>query len=195
MTPDWVAVVLAVVVVLVALAWYLTWSAGRLDRLHHRVQGARGALGNQLLRRAAAAADLASSGVLDPASSVLLAAAAGEALEAAEEEGLDPQAPLDRDLARREAAESDLSRVLRATLGDPAVVRAVRADPVGADLLDALDAACLRVVLARRFHNDAVWQAQRVRGKRVVRWTRLAGRAPMPQTVEIDDEPPDLSGV
>jgi hypothetical protein len=44
--------------------------------------------------------------------------------------------------------------------------------------------------MARRFYNDAVAAAQRVRRKRVVRWARLAGRAGMPPMVEIDDSVP-----
>ena len=44
--------------------------------------------------------------------------------------------------------------------------------------------------LARRFHNDAVTDVRRVRRKRVVRSFRLAGHAELPQTFEIDDDPP-----
>ena len=54
--------------------------------------------------------------------------------------------------------------------------------------------ACERVELARRFHNEAVAQAQRVRRKRVVRWARLAGHAAWPVTVEIDDGTPSGLG-
>lgn len=187
MTSSGWTVVLAVLVVVGALAWYLSFSALRLDRLHHRVAGARAALENQLLRRATAAQDLASSGVLDPATSVLLAADAAEAVAAGTD---DQQAGGAGGLVLREAAESDLSRALRAALDDPELLRALRKDPLGADRLHALEAASHRVPLARRFHNDAVSQTQRVRGKRVVRWARLAGRAPMPETFEMDDDPP-----
>jgi hypothetical protein len=189
--PTGWAVALGVLVVLLLLGWYLTFFAGRLDRLHHRVEGARSALDNQLLRRATAAAELAASGLLDPATSVLLAGAAADAVGAGEASSWDEQ-PLEGGHGEREAAESDLSRTLRAAL-DTEQVRMLRADPLGADLLAALDAACLRVRLARRFHNDAVAQAQRVRGKRVVKAARLSGRAPMPQTFEMDDEPPALT--
>ena len=41
--------------VLLVLGWYLSYSAGRLDRLHHRVETSRAALDAQLARRAAAA--------------------------------------------------------------------------------------------------------------------------------------------
>ncbi len=44
--------------------------------------------------------------------------------------------------------------------------------------------------LARRFHNEAVKEVQRVRTKRVVGLFRLAGHADLPQTVEFDDTLP-----
>jgi hypothetical protein len=172
------ALPLAVLLVLALLAWYLSFSAGRLDRLHHRVEGARGALDAQLVRRAEAAVELAASGHLDPASGLLVAGAAAEALEAGETGD-----------AHRERSESDLTRALQVAL-DEETVQALRADPVAASMVDRLAAACHRVRLARRFHNDAVTDACRVRRKRVVRWARLAGHAPLPQTFEMDDDSP-----
>ena len=65
-----------VVVLLIAVAWYLSYSAARLDRLHAKVEGAMSALDAQLIRRAEAALELANSGVLDPASALLIADAA-----------------------------------------------------------------------------------------------------------------------
>jgi hypothetical protein len=50
------------------------------------------------------------------------------------------------------------------------------------------------VQLARRFHNEAVAQAQRMRRGWAVRTLRLAGRAPMPQTLELDDAWPAALG-
>lgn len=164
------------VLALVVLAWSLSAYAGRLDRLHRRVEAGAVALDAVLLRRAGAARDLAGAGVLDPASAVLLAGAVHRATTAGPGR-------------EREQAESDLSRSLRAAL-DPGAVAAVAGDPEGRALLADLAAAGERVVMARRFANDAVVQAQRVRAKRLVRWARLAGRAPAPVTVELDDEPP-----
>ena len=104
------ALPLAVLLVLALLAWYLSFSAGRLDRLHHRVEGARGALDAQLVRRAEAAVELAASGHLDPASGLLVAGAAAEALEAGETGD-----------TQRERAESDLTRALEVSLDDETV--------------------------------------------------------------------------
>ena len=178
----------------VLVAWYLTFSATRLDRLHARVEGARSALDAQLVRRASVTLQLAASGRLDPATSLLLADAAHEAREA----DIDGAAPdggaadgSAADGLTREQAESDLTSVLRAAFADPEQVEDLRADPVGRDLLRELAAAGLRVQLARRFHNDVVRSARVVRRKRVVRYLRLAGHAPWPQTFEISDTPPE----
>ncbi len=176
--PGWW---LLLALVLALLAWYLTFSAGRLDRLHHRVEGARSALDAQLVRRAETAVELATSGALDPAAGLLVAGAAADALEAGEGQEPDGQG--------RETAESDLSRALQLAL-DPDEVAALREDAVAGALLERLRASCHRVQLARRFHNDAVTDATRVRAKPVVRWGRLAGRAGVPQTFEMDDDPP-----
>jgi hypothetical protein len=54
---------------------YVSWRAGRIDRLHARVDMARVALDVTLLRRSSVAQELATSGLLDPATSLLLAAA------------------------------------------------------------------------------------------------------------------------
>ena len=52
---------------------YVSWRAGRIDRLHARVDMAQAALDVTLLRRGAVALELATSGLLDPATSLLLA--------------------------------------------------------------------------------------------------------------------------
>lgn len=196
---TWLLVVLLAAVV----AWYLSFSAGRLDRLHHRVEGARSALDAQLVRRAEAALELATSGGLDPAAGLLVAGAAADALAAGEPDGdvaagelAHQHAPPDGRLTPdgREQAESDLTRALQAALDDE-IVAALASHEVGRRLLERLVAACRRVQLARRFHNDAVTAAVRVRGKRIVRLARLAGRAPEPQTFEMDDDLPPVLAV
>ncbi len=184
MSAGDVALVLAAVVVLGGLAWWLTARASRLDRLHVRVETTRAALDAALLRRAAAAEALAASGALDPASALLLASASAEAT-----------APLDAPMERveREVAESDLSRALRAVLSPGAVQELHdRRDEVVEELLADLSTACDRVVLARRFANDSVVAARRVRRGAVVRVAHLAGHAPLPRTFDVDDEPPAL---
>jgi len=186
---GWWLVALAVALV---LGWYLSYSAGRLDRLHHKVESSRAALDAQLVRRAAATVEVAQ--LLDPVTGLLLADAASRALSAGEEDQPGP----DRDPLTvppyLEEAENDLSRALYLALDDSDAVAQLQGEPMTADALAVLAQACTRVQLARRFHNDAVAQALRVRRKRVVRWARLAGHAPLPQMIEIDDAlPPALT--
>ena len=217
---TWSETAVVVIVLLALVAWLLWMSASRLDRLHRKVVASRLALDSQLVRRSAAAADLAASGALDPVSSVLLAEAAHEASVADDRGGrelvvavpdladlvaltrqdaADHRAPSRKGVSRavgsglsddRAQAESILSATLRTVLEDPAEVDELYESPDGTALLDALAAAWYRVQLARRFHNEAVAQAQRVRSKVVVRAVRLAGHAAMPDTVELDDSWP-----
>ncbi len=173
----WVSVL--VVIVLVAL--YLRGVAGRLDRLHVRVEAGRDALDAQLVRRTSAALDLAHAGVLDPATSVLLA-----------EEAYGAQTAADR---VRPRAESELTGALNAALPDAATVDQLNSIARGEELLSALSVACGRVVLARRFYNDAVSTTLVIRRRRLVRWLRLAGTAALPSPFEMDDHPPQSLGV
>ena len=211
---SWSEVTLAVAVALLILLWWIWVAASRLDRLHRKTSTSRAALDNQLVRRASAAAELASSGLLDPASSILVGEAAWAALSAGgygrselvaavpdladvvgaeaarpgarEDDASEPLGPADRDLA-----ESELSRTIRAALEDPGEVELLCSVPLGNELIDALAAAWYRVQLSRRFHNEAATQTQRMRRKLLVRLLRLPGHAPLPHTVEIDDEWPE----
>jgi hypothetical protein len=181
---DWLNEVLIVAVVVGAIAVYLSSMAGRLDRLHHRIETTHAGLDAQLLRRVAASQDLASSGLLDPASSLVLSSSAQEALVA------DPE-----DEAARSVAESELTRTLGAVLSGAedvdAVLQAAGPDvDVANQLLDELAVACRRVELARRFHNDVARSTLQLHRKRVVRWFRLAGHTPMPTTTDFDDTTP-----
>ena len=168
---------LLVAALVVVLAWYLTFSATRLDRLHARLEGARSALDAQLVRRASVSLQIAQSGRLDPASGLLLADAAHEAREAG--------------VADREQAESDLTRALHAAFAETGSIEPFESDAAGRELLHELSAACLRVQLSRRFLNDVVRAARVVRRKMVVRYLRLAGHADWPATAEFDDTPPE----
>jgi hypothetical protein len=164
--------ILLAIAIAVLVAVYVSWRAGRLDRLHARLEAARAALDAALLRRNCVAAELASSGLLDPATSVLLAGAAHDARAGQRQ---------------RELAESDLSRALRAAFSQPEF-RASLSGAGGADeLLAELEAAAHQVFLARKFYNNAVAMTIAARGRLLVRVLRLAGRAPVPEFFEIDD--------
>nr|WP_221308414.1 hypothetical protein [Nocardiopsis mwathae] len=176
------AVVFAVLALLVLSGFYVSWRAGRLDRLHTRVETAQASLDAALERRGAVVLELASAPELEPASAVLLADAAGKARRAG-------------DRAARELAESNLSRALRAVVEEPGFADAMAAtrDPVGDDLLAEVEAAAKRVHLARRFYNDGVASVREARSSRLVTLFRLAGHARMPEFFEMDDEPPAWS--
>jgi hypothetical protein len=169
---GWALLALALVVL---LALWLSWTANRLDRMHHRIDVARARLDAQLLRRSGSALELAAGDALDPSTRLLLLDAASQARGAGPEEF--------------EAAESALSQVLRAVLGRADVDR-MRRDPELAPLVDELARDCAKIELARRFHNDVVVTARGLRSRRRVRWLHLAGHAAELQTVDLDDVPP-----
>jgi hypothetical protein len=179
-------VALAVLAVGLVFAWQ---GASRLDRLHRKVAASRIALDSQLVRRASAAMELAASGALDPASAVLVADAAYTASDIGPVTSPAAALKMDGLGAERERAESGLTATLREALGAAEAVRGLRAGPSG-EVVEGLAAAWYRVTLARRFHNEAVAQARRVRRLWYVRLFHLAGRAPMPRTVELDDALP-----
>jgi len=168
------ALTVAVIVICVAIlaGAYVSWRAGRVDRLHARVETARAALDAALVRRSAVALEFAACGLLDPATSLLVAGAAHDARAAGRPS---------------ELAESDLTRALRAALGQPGFRAALAEDGRGDDLLAELEAAAHQVFLARKFYNDAVAVTRDARRRWLVRLLRLAGGAPLPEFFEIDD--------
>jgi hypothetical protein len=175
MTLPWWFWLVAFIVILTG---YVTATSNRLDRLHARLDATRAALDAQLLRRAAITLEIAASGLLDPATSVLLACAGHEARAATGEE------------AEREVVESRLTVALRAAFAEPDEAQTLAAEPTGVGLLAELEAATTKVLLARRFSNDAVTATLAIRRHRLVRWLRLAGRVPAPTFFEMDDERP-----
>lgn len=168
---------------LIALfALYLSMTAGRLDRLHRRIDLAESGLDAQLLRRSGIALELASNGLLDPATSMVLSEAAHAA-----------RISSDKSIPERDIAESDLTEALSAAL-DPEEYAFVLTEKGGPEILAELSAAVQRVELSRRFLNDAVRACSQLRKQRAVRWFHLAGRTPWPTFREINDHVslPDL---
>lgn len=173
------AIIVIILAVLVLTGVYVSWRAGRLDRLHARLETARASLDATLVRRSSITLELASAGLLRPATSLLLATLARDAR----------LAPADRELADRELAESELTKALRTAFSQPGFREsASRAGRAGADeLLAELEATAHQVVLARMFYNDAVLATAAARRRPLARALRLAGGAPMPEFFEIDD--------
>lgn len=164
-----VAAIISIVVllVLIAAAWaYKT--ANRLDRLNVRVDLARGSLDAALARRAVVARVLA-SGLAESGDPATAAIAADLSAAADRAESAEPVA--------REQAENELSAALaRVDVADrpPAMV---------AELADAQT----RVMMARRFYNDAVRDTLALARRRPVRWLRLGGTAAPPEYFEISE--------
>jgi hypothetical protein len=161
---TWLVIVVAAVAL---LASWVTWTATRVDRLHFRVDAGRAALDAQLVRRAAAVQ--------------ALVARVPERLGARPADRLSTaaRAALDADDGIRESAENDLSRALQDLPAD--------LDPA---LLKDLTDASTRVLLARRFYNDAVRDTRALRGRWMPRLLRLGGRRAVPTFFEIDEVTP-----
>lgn len=159
----WSLTTVLVLVLMAGLLWaYQT--ANRLDRLHVRCDMSWQALDSALARRAVVARAVAADAYGDAPDGRRLAALAAAA----------ERAPR----GSREGSENELSTALAAV--DPATV------PVA--LVAELADAETRVLLARRFHNDAVRDTLALRERRPVRWLRLGGRAPLPGYFEIAEQ-------
>ncbi|UGT64863.1 NUDIX hydrolase [Nocardia asteroides] len=154
---------------LAALALWAYATANRLDRLHVRNDQSWAALESALARRAvvARAVALAIAGpVSDPARTEQarrLTALAGRAERA--------------ERAEREVAENRLG----------AALAAIDIEHLRPQLISELADAEARVLIARRFHNDAVRDTLALRTRRPVRWLHLGGTAPPPTYFEIPE--------
>ena len=160
---TWLVVValgLVATVLLVGGVWAFQ-TAHRLDRLHVRYDLSWQALDGILARRAVVARAVATDAYRGSADGSELAALA----DAAE------RAPRNS----REAAENELSAAL--AMVDPASL------PVA--LVAEMADAEARVLLGRRFHNDAVRDTLALRERTLVRWLHLGGTASVPSYFEI----------
>jgi len=163
---------IAAVVLAILLTAWITFTLTRLDRLHARVDAAQAALAAQLVRRAAAVLHVVDApGVLLPdATRCRYEQAARLALQAVGD--------------TRQLAENVVGRVVVELVAD------------GPDLDEAavaeLHEAAERVLIARRFYNDAVRDTRSLRARRMPRLLHLSGRREMPQFFDIDDTVPSL---
>jgi len=159
-----IVLVIALAVLVAVLVAFGAWgyqTANRLDRLHVRYDLSWQALDGALARRAVVARAVAANAYGGAAHSKQLVALADAAERAPRQ--------------AREACENQLSAAL-ATV-DPASV------PTG--LIAELADAEARVLLARRFHNDAVRDTLALRERSLVRQLRLGGTAALPSYFEI----------
>ena len=91
------------------------------------------------------------------------------------------------EVAARLERASALSRAIRDTL-TPEVRCSITSDPQAAARLEALDATCYRIELTRNVHNVDVAGVRALRSARMVKLLRLAGRAPIPEPIDFDDD-------
>ncbi len=154
------AVVLVLVGLLLFAALRLWITANRLDRLHVRTEAAWSALEGALARRIVATRAVAAAGGLQHPQSDELRRLADVADRA--------------DRRHRADAENDLSRGL-------STMPAVSEPDLAIELADAGE----RVLLARRFYNDAVRDTRALRAVWFTRIFGLAGRAALPDYFEI----------
>ena len=151
-------------------AWYLSYSATRLDRLHHRVETSWANLDGLLQRRAAIAIEIARSEISDPASSLLLTFAAHQAREAS--------------VRDRSQAETGLTGALGILLQSSPDVSGANEQALIRELTDLTE----KIKMAITIHVDAVNRTQMVRKKWFIRLFRLAGHAPEPVTYEFEGD-------
>ena len=171
--------VLAVVVAVLLTTW-VTFTLTRLDRLHARVDAAEAALDAQLVRRAVAVQRLvdASGPELPAADRASYAAAVRQVT--AHGAGDVPAAA-----GQRQAHENAVGRAVTELLALP-----VARDPaVDSELREA----AARVLIARRFYNDAVRDTRALRARRMPRLLRLAGHRAEPDFFDIDDTLPPVA--
>ncbi len=150
-------VAIVVAIVSVGIGWIYK-TANRLDRLHVRVDLAWQALDAALARRAVVARTIGAGLGADGRELIACADRAERADRA------------DRDLAENEVS-AQLAKVDSSTLR--------------AQLVAELADADTRVMISRRFYNDAVRDTLALRGRGPVRLLRLGGTAPEPRYLEI----------
>lgn len=149
--------IVGVVALVVAVATYLTWIAGRVDRLHSRAAASSVALDAALLRRAVAGIDVADT--LDRPELRPLARAA-----------------LDGESGDRENVENALTKALRD-------LPYAHDTPAMAEVI----ATSRRVSLARHIHNDLVRDALALRRRRLVRVFGFTRKHTPPTYFDVED--------
>ena len=153
---------------LILTIWYLTFSANRLDRLHHRAETSWANLDAILQRRAALALDISHTGAIDPATSLLLTTAAHQARDA--------------DISERSEAESTLTQALLILVNETNLSESYP------ELFGELENLTERLKIAIALHVESVSAARTRREKMIYRIFRLAGHAPLPVKYAFEDD-------
>jgi hypothetical protein len=162
--------ILIIVFALLLGAWYLSFLASRLDRLHHRVETSWEHLDALLQRRAAIALEISHFAAIDPATSFLLTAAAYQAREA--------------NIIERSDAESALSETLKLIRTEEMTATTASES----DILAGLVRITEKIAVGITIHTEAVNTARNLRSQFLFRTFRLAGHAPLPMRYAFEDD-------
>ena len=173
-TSNWVLIF----ALLILIAVYLANVAGRLDRLHLKVENARNALDRQLALRSAICSEIAGVEVFDKNLRNRLANSIHASIS---EESLDVHTQ------NEWLIESEVTKAL-CELFDKSFD--INKFPNHKNLIQEAAGAARRVKYALTFYNDAATSALKVRKRWIVRSFKLFGRASMPVLIEFDDQIP-----
>ena len=161
---------LVIILFVVLIGWYLSFSASRLDRLHHKVETSWATLDALLQQRAALAHEIVAESNLDPATAYLISTSATAARDA--------------NIIERSAAESVLSEALK-LVQNAALDNSLE---LPSELLVELSDLTSKVKLAINIHLEAVNATRNVRSQLIIRLFRLAGKAPLPVRYAFEDD-------
>ena len=159
-----------VALVVILFGWYLSFSASRLDRLHHRVETSWEHLDALLQRRAALALEISHQTDLDPATDLILTQSAYVSREEAISNRNDAERSLSQSLKfLRESADSgELSIFL--------------------PLLSELTTLTEKITLAVAIHLEAVNSVAKLRYRPIYRLFHLAGKAKLPKIYSFEED-------
>jgi hypothetical protein len=163
-------IIVLVVLVVLLFIWYLSFTASRLDRLHHRVETSWEHLDALLQRRAALALEISHQSDLDPATDLLLTQSAYVSRE---------EAIIDRNDAERSLSES--LKFLRESAKNDEV-------SISVSLLDELTNLTEKITLAISIHLEVVRSVGRLRSRFIYRMFHLAGKAKLPPIYSFEEE-------
>jgi len=153
-------ILIPLLIVVFIFFWYLTFTASRLDRLHHRVETSWAALDALLQQRAALALEVSHLPGADPAVAMVLTQSAFLAGEA--------------EIAERSEAEEGLAATVEL------LYETEEFHAKNPALSERISNVSKRIEMAMQLHREAVHTTRVQRSRPLVRLFRLAGRAPLP---------------
>ena len=159
-----------VALLVILFAWYLSFSAARLDRLHHRVETSWEHLDALLQRRAALALEISHQTDLDPATDLILTQSAYVSRE---------EAIIDRNDAERSLSES--LKFLRESAKTGEVT-------IFLQLLAEHTKVTEKITLAIAIHLEAVNSVAKLRSRSIYRLFHLAGKAKLPKIYSFEED-------